>query len=122
MGTEILTRQLSLFIFLSQREVPNMEKGGSRFFVLNNQKSEKQKNFWVREMGNPTGEEIGVPDQDFSTVPDASVLITHKSSESRIVDLTKNGMVNHYLRDVDHVSHCLSSQDHIFHIHVRVVI
>ena len=59
-------------------------------------------------------------DQEFSTVVDVVELITHKSSESRIVDLENNGIVNHYLRDVDHVSHCLSSQDHIFHIHVRV--
>jgi hypothetical protein len=29
------------------------------------------------------------------------------SSESRTMVLTNNGMVNHYLRDVDHGSHCL---------------
>jgi hypothetical protein len=54
------------------------------------QKPEKQKNFWTREIGNPTGEEIGVP-------------VPYMSSESRSVDLTNNGMVNHYLRDVEHL-------------------
>jgi hypothetical protein len=35
------------------------------------------------------------------------------------VDLTSNGMGNHYLRDVDHGSKLSSvSQDRIFHIHV----
>jgi hypothetical protein len=45
--------------------------------------------------------------QDFSEVVSVVHLITHTSSESRIVDLTNNGMVNHYLRHVDHGSHCL---------------
>jgi hypothetical protein len=59
-----------------------------------------------------TGEELKVPasysrSQDFSANAAAGHLITHKSSESRSVDLTNNGMVNHYLRDVDHGSHCL---------------
>ena len=42
-------------------------------------------------------------DQDFSTTATVQ-LITHKSSESRTVDLTNNEMDNHYLRDVDHGS------------------
>ncbi len=46
--------------------------------------------------------------QDFSAAAAAAHLITHKSSESRSVDLTNNSMVNHYLRDVDHGSHCLA--------------
>ena len=38
---------------------------------------------------------------------------------SRSVDLTSNGMGNHYLRDVDHGSTLsCATQDHIFHIHV----
>ncbi len=37
-----------------------MSKRGSRYGVYINRKSEKQKNFWTREMDNPTGEEIGV--------------------------------------------------------------
>ena len=36
-----------------------------------------------------------------------SDLITCKSSESRNVDLTNNGMSNHYLREFDHGSHYL---------------
>jgi hypothetical protein len=36
-------------------------------------------------------------DQDFSVVTATAQLITHTSSESRIVDLTNNGMVNHYI-------------------------
>jgi hypothetical protein len=47
--------------------------------------------------------------QDFSAAAAAAYLITHMSSESRTMDLTNNGMVNHYLRDVDHGSHCLPS-------------
>ena len=69
-----------------------------------------KKSFWTREMGNPTGEEMGVPSQegkDFRTSVAAAQLNTHKTTESRSVDLTNNGMVNHYLRDVDHGSHCL---------------
>ncbi len=42
--------------------------------------------------------------QDFSVSPTADQLITQRSSVSRIVDLTSNGIVNHYLRDVDHGS------------------
>ena len=45
--------------------------------------------------------------QDFSEVASVVHLITHTSSESRIVDLTNNGIVNHYLRNVEHGSHCL---------------
>ena len=45
--------------------------------------------------------------QDFSAVTTVYQLITHKSSESRSVDLTSDGTDNHYLRDVDHGSHCL---------------
>jgi hypothetical protein len=54
-------------------------------------------------MGNRTGEEIGVPrfivflGQVFSPPTDTGQLITHKSSESRNVDLANNGMGNHYL-------------------------
>jgi hypothetical protein len=44
----------------------------------------------------------------FSTDFDNKIFITHKSSESRILDLTNNGMVNHYLTDVDHGSHCVA--------------
>ena len=40
--------------------------------------------------------------QDFSVTATASHLNTHKSSESRSVDLTNNGIGKHYLRDVDH--------------------
>ena len=46
--------------------------------------------------------------QDFSAAAAAAHLITYKSSESRSVDLANNGMGNHYLRDVDHGSHCLA--------------
>ena len=46
--------------------------------------------------------------QDFSAPAAAAHLITHKSTESRSVDLASNGMGNHYLRDVDHGSHCLA--------------
>jgi hypothetical protein len=38
-----------------------MSKLGSRFCVVKIENPEKQKNFLTREMGNPTGEEIGVP-------------------------------------------------------------
>jgi hypothetical protein len=52
--------------------------------------------------------------QDFSVTTVEAHLTTQKSSESRIVDPTNNGMVNHYLRDVDHGSHgnkvCRSSE------------
>ena len=50
--------------------------------------------------------------QDFSTDAAATQLITHKSSESRTVDLTNNGMGNHYLRDVDHGSTVLRVTGH----------
>jgi hypothetical protein len=54
--------------------------------------------------------------QDFSVTAAEAHLTTQKSSESRIVDPTNNGMVNHYLRDVDHGSHgnkvCRSSEGH----------
>ena len=46
--------------------------------------------------------------QDFSAAAAAAHLITYKSSESRSVDLANNGMGNHYLRHVDHGSHCLT--------------
>ncbi len=46
--------------------------------------------------------------QDFSAAAAAARLITHKSSESRSLDLTNNGMGNHYLTDVDHGSHCVA--------------
>ena len=46
--------------------------------------------------------------QDFSAAAAAANLITYKSSESRSVDLANNGMGNHYLRHVDHGSHCLT--------------
>ena len=45
--------------------------------------------------------------QDFSAAAAASRLIVHQCSESRSLDLTNNGMGNHYLTDVDHTSHCL---------------
>ncbi len=46
-------------------------------------------------------------------------LITQRSSMSRSVDLTSNGMGNHYLRDVDHGSTLSCAlQDRIFHIYV----
>ena len=45
--------------------------------------------------------------QSFSADTVADQLITYKSSESRSMDLTNNGMGNHYLKDVDHGSHCL---------------
>ena len=47
-------------------------------------------------------------DQDFSVTAVVPHLITYKSSESRSGDLVNNGMGNHYLRDVDHGSHCLA--------------
>ena len=46
--------------------------------------------------------------QDFRTATAAAHLITYKSSESRSVDLANNCMGNHYLRHVDHGSHCLT--------------
>ncbi len=61
-------------------------------------KSEKQKKIWREKWG-----------------------IRQESTVSRIVDLTNNGIVNHYLRDVDHGSTVSSeTQDSIFHIHVRL--
>ena len=46
--------------------------------------------------------------QDFSAAAAAAHLTTQKSSESRVVDLTNKGMGNHYLRTVEHGSHCLA--------------
>jgi hypothetical protein len=65
-----------------------------------------------RDMTERTGKERGVPSstqesQDFSAGVSAAHLTTQKSCESRSVDPINNGMINHYLRDVDHGSHCL---------------
>ena len=73
------------------------------------QKMEKQKNccgqkWWFDRRGDWIAQLHTQEGQDFNTAAAAAQLITHKSSESRTVDLTNNGMVNHCLRDVDHGS------------------
>ena len=60
---------------------------------------------WISQLHTQKG-------QDFRTSAAAAQLITHKSSESRTVDLTNNGMGNHYLRDVDHGSTVLRDTGH----------
>ncbi len=65
----------------------------------------KEKIFWTRDMPKRTGEEIG-PEFQLHTQEGQDFSAT--AAESRHVDLTNNGMVNHYLRDVDHGSHCLA--------------
>ncbi len=63
---------------------------------------------WWNEQERSLGQEFQLHIQEFQDFSSGVAhLITHKSSESRNVDLTNNGMVNHYLRDVDHGSHCL---------------
>ncbi len=59
-------------------------------------------------MTDVTGEDHSQEGQDFGAAATASRLITHKCSETRSLDLTNNGMGNHYLKDVDHGSHCLA--------------
>ena len=56
----------------------------------------------------------------YNFIADETHPITCKSIESRNVDPTNNGTVNQYLRDVDHGSLSSTTQDHIFHIHVRL--
>jgi hypothetical protein len=107
------------WIFWSGQRLENMAKRWVLILGFGQPgKWEKEKIFWTRDMVKRTGEVIRVPasysgrpgfsQQDFSTDSAAGHLITHMSSESRSVDLTNNGMVNHYLRDVDHGSHCLA--------------
>ena len=80
---------------------------------LDNRKREKEKIFWTREWRNEEerAKEFQLhtqEGQDFSAAATVTHLITYMSSESRTMHLTNNGMVNHYLRDVDHGSHCLA--------------
>jgi hypothetical protein len=90
------------------------EGGGSRFCVPNNPKWRKTKKlfggekWWIRQERWWEFQLHSQEGQDFSVAAASSRLITHKSSESRSLDLTNNGMDNHYLTDVDHGSHCVA--------------
>ncbi len=63
---------------------------------------------WIRQERRWEFQLHSQEDQDFSVVETASRQITEKSNQSRNLDLTNNGMDNHYLTDVDHGSHCLT--------------
>ena len=102
--------------FYSSGDVRGHGKRWSRFWVptqsSDNRKRKKEKIFWTREWRNEEERKKEFQlhtqeGQDFSVAAAAAHLITHMSSESPTMDLTNNGMVNHYLRDVDHGSHCI---------------
>jgi hypothetical protein len=85
-----------------------MAKCGSRFRVLNikNRKNKKafgREKWGIRQERRWDFQFRRQEDQDFSTASVVAQLIPHMSSESRSVDLTNNGMVNHNLGDVEHL-------------------
>jgi hypothetical protein len=95
--------------------------------TVENRKNKKTfKNFWREKWGiqqERTWEFHlhSQQDQDFSTTSGAAQLITQMSSQVRSVDLTNNGMGNHYLRDVDHGSTLsYTTQDRIFHVRLDI--
>jgi hypothetical protein len=69
-------------------------KCGTQFDVPNNRKSRKRKKlfggekWWIRQERRLEFQLHSQEDQDFSATADVSRLITHKSSESRSLDLT----------------------------------
>ena len=84
-----------------------MTKRGSRFCVPNDRRSKKNKETFGGENGESDRRGDGSSSFIVKKTRISPRLITYKSSESRRLDLTNNGMVNHYLTDVDHGSHCL---------------
>jgi hypothetical protein len=99
-----------LTLFIPAETSEDMEKGGLDFWfkrkVWTIERGKKKKSF-----GRDNDETKRRGHRSSSFILKKSTtghLITHMSSESRTMDLTNNGMVNHYLRDVDHGSHCLA--------------
>ena len=85
-----------------------MAKCGSRFRVVNIENRKNKKTFGREKWGIRQERRLEFQFhrhqvQDFSAAAVAAQLIPHMSSESRSVDLTSNGIGNHYLRDVDHL-------------------
>ncbi len=89
------TKQVSFCgVKISITAIAVIENGGEKWWI-------RQDRWWEFQLHSQEG-------QDFSAAAAASRLITHKGSESRSLDLTNNGMGNHYLTDVDHGSHCVA--------------